>query len=340
MYMRTSSRCREQFTSSTPLASTTQVEATPRCSARYSKDVPLHGIIYLHRITDVRMQGSAKKNLLMFKKLCGDDALRKVVLATTMWDKVPVHEAKERESQLVTTPEFWGFMISKGSTVYRHNNSVESAIRIIEKLACDNSTVTLDLQSQMVDRNQNLSETAAGRELESELIKERQKIAAEIKDAQEQMKEAMRLRDKEAEQALRELKEDYTTRMTRLERDNQQLRIDTARLREEQIERLEKALEAQSKAHAEELGNLQEMKVRIKKANESIGKKKVNTNNSLPCISPSVIAPMSASRNTSSNTSRNSQSFSLSLYRNLWTLNGPLNSWQYVLIYFDNLKVG
>lgn len=194
-------------------------------------------------------------------------------------------------------------MISKGSTVYRHNNSVESAIRIIEKLACDNSKVTLDLQSQMVDRNQNLIETAAGRELESELIKEKQKFAAEIKDAQEQMKEAMRLRDKEAEQALRELKEDYTTRMARLERDNQQLRIDTARLRDEQIERLEKALEAQSKAHAEELGNLQERKVQIEKANNSIREKKANTNKGLAHISPSVNAPMSAFKTLSSNIS-------------------------------------
>lgn len=58
-------------------------------TASYSNRVFPHGIIYLHRISDVRMQGSAKKNLLMFKKLCGDDALRKVVLTTTIWYKVP-----------------------------------------------------------------------------------------------------------------------------------------------------------------------------------------------------------------------------------------------------------
>lgn len=50
----------------------------------YSNKMLLHDVIYLHRITDVRMQDSAKKNLLMFKKLCDDDALRKVVLVTTM----------------------------------------------------------------------------------------------------------------------------------------------------------------------------------------------------------------------------------------------------------------
>lgn len=142
-------------------------------NASYDNKVLLHGIIYLHRISDVRMQGSAKKNLLMFKKLCGDDALRKVVLTTTMWDKVPPREAEEREKQLIETPEFWGFMVSKGSITYRHYNTVESAIRIIEKLARENNTVTLDLQNQMINQHRTLDETAAGRELQSELIKER-----------------------------------------------------------------------------------------------------------------------------------------------------------------------
>lgn len=46
--------------------------------------VKLAGIVYLHRINDTRLGGSAMKNLRMFKKLCGDDALSCVVLATTM----------------------------------------------------------------------------------------------------------------------------------------------------------------------------------------------------------------------------------------------------------------
>jgi hypothetical protein len=64
----------------------------------------LNGIIYLHRISDSRMKGSAKKNLLMFEKLCGEDALKKVILVTTMWDKVPLDEAEAREKQLSRHP--------------------------------------------------------------------------------------------------------------------------------------------------------------------------------------------------------------------------------------------
>lgn len=45
--------------------------------------VKLSGIIYLHRITDPRMTGSIRRNLLMFKKLCGEDSFSSVTLATT-----------------------------------------------------------------------------------------------------------------------------------------------------------------------------------------------------------------------------------------------------------------
>src|SRR4051794_37978067 len=45
----------------------------------------LAGVIYLHRITDPRMGGSALKNLEMFQKLCGTGSLPSVILTTTMW---------------------------------------------------------------------------------------------------------------------------------------------------------------------------------------------------------------------------------------------------------------
>lgn len=78
----------------------------------YTAHIKLSGIIYLHRISDVRMQGSAKKNLFMFKKLCGNDALKNVILATTMWDRVSQSEGDARELELTSTMDFWGWMMS------------------------------------------------------------------------------------------------------------------------------------------------------------------------------------------------------------------------------------
>lgn len=39
----------------------------------YQNNVRLAGILYLHRIGDNRLGGTAMKNLRMFKKLCGDE---------------------------------------------------------------------------------------------------------------------------------------------------------------------------------------------------------------------------------------------------------------------------
>lgn len=216
----------------------------------------------------------------MFKKLCDEDALKKVVLATTMWDNVPRRQAEEREKQLIETPEFWGFMISKDSVTYRHDNTVESAVRIIEKLAGDNTKMTLDIQNQMVNENHTLVETAAGKELESELRKERQKWAAELKEAQEQMKEAIRLRDQESEEALQEVKNDYVSRLERLERDNRRLHVDTERLHKERTERLEKALEQQREETANILRKLQERDI------QEASKTKEQATKATPALEP------------------------------------------------------
>jgi hypothetical protein len=44
------------------------------------------GIIYFHRISDPRMEGSTIKQLQLFRELCGDDSgmLKNVILATTV----------------------------------------------------------------------------------------------------------------------------------------------------------------------------------------------------------------------------------------------------------------
>lgn len=59
------------------------------------------------------MQGSAKSNILLFRQLCGDNALQKVVLATTMWDVVDGEIGAKRERELVEKKDFWGYMVSK-----------------------------------------------------------------------------------------------------------------------------------------------------------------------------------------------------------------------------------
>ncbi|KAF5639625.1 hypothetical protein F52700_4007 [Fusarium sp. NRRL 52700] len=191
----------------------------------YKHEIRLHGIVYLHRISDVRMQGSAKKNLVTFKELCGEDALKKVVLASTMWDIVPEDKATKREQELKDTPEFWGWMLSKGSSIHRYNNTAESAREIILSLAGHNAPIATDLQKQMVDEGKSLDQTSAGQGLKSELLKERQKLTKERQDLQALIKEAQREHDVDTEEALQEESDRYAVLIKRAEESAKALQI-------------------------------------------------------------------------------------------------------------------
>lgn len=63
----------------------------------YKDHITLSCILYLHRIIDIRLGGTGLRNLIMFRKLCGDDFYPRVALVTTMWDRVPRAEAEARE---------------------------------------------------------------------------------------------------------------------------------------------------------------------------------------------------------------------------------------------------
>jgi len=46
------------------------------------------------------MVGTAFRSLRMFGRPCGDNPAEKVILMTTMWDKISVDKGKEREGEL------------------------------------------------------------------------------------------------------------------------------------------------------------------------------------------------------------------------------------------------
>lgn len=222
----------------------------------YKEKIMLHGIIYLHRISDARMQGSAKRNLVMFKKLCGQDALKRVILVTTMWDKVSENEGIAREQELLDTQEFWGYMRDNGSICRRHMNQAPTAKDIIDSLARHRSTIATNIQQQMVDNNRPLEETDAGKELEKELNKERAIWAKRIKETEELMKEALEEQDREAQRALAEERKRYTRMFRETEQKTESLKDTIEDLMEQhqrnqlkhdkEVARLAKRLESQA----------------------------------------------------------------------------------------------
>lgn len=131
----------------------------------YDEGVLLSGIIYLHRISDNRMEGSETLNLRMFKKLCGMDNLKNVILATTMWDLTPEADALRREGNLRDI--FWKDMLAKDSTMERIYKQPGFAKTLVRKVLSNDRMVTR-LQEQMGAGKQ-LRDTDAGAEMTKEL---------------------------------------------------------------------------------------------------------------------------------------------------------------------------
>ena len=141
---------------------------------RYEKQIKLAGIIYLQRITDNRMAGTPHHNLRMFRELCGNRAMKKVVLVTTSWDKASGLEKDlqtflRREQQLIDN--HWKIMIDHGASTARFSNSVDSAWNIIDIILKQQESEVLLLQEEIVDLKRALNETQIGKIIYSDLLR-------------------------------------------------------------------------------------------------------------------------------------------------------------------------
>ena len=167
----------------------------------FSSGSRLNGVIYLQSIQNVRLQGSALDYLLVFKKLCGNDGLKNIILATTFWDMVEERVAVQREIELCE--KFWARLIDKGASIARVSASSKDRYALIERVARNNGKFVLEVQKEVVQQGRDFMNTGAGRlayatalqsserELkagfESEKNKHRLLISKKIKDANQRL---------------------------------------------------------------------------------------------------------------------------------------------------------
>jgi hypothetical protein len=190
----------------------------------YEGDTRLNGVIYLHSLVNVRMEGSALRNLKMFRQLCGNEPLKNVILATTFWGEVNREVAEKREEELRTTPEFWGSMLSRGSTMKRLTER-RSAFDIVSTLL-QKAPVTLKIQRELVEEDKSLIDTAAGQTVNEELIRLAEKHAEELSKIQQEMQEALKDHDEEMQQILDEQQRKLDKELAKVHRQQEQLRYD------------------------------------------------------------------------------------------------------------------
>jgi hypothetical protein len=203
----------------------------------YDHKIRFSGVLYLHRITDPRMSGTAIKNLEVFKLLCGVRAFPIIRLLTMHWNKLSnsseYAEAVEREKELASDPRFFQSLIEKGSRLMRHELlDQQSAKAVINSLLVVERKVDLSIQFEMVTQQKSLKETTAGRFLDQDRRLQRQKYDVELRELEQSMEEALREKDREALAEMTAEKREFYAKRERLRREREEMKVNYQQLRE------------------------------------------------------------------------------------------------------------
>ena len=129
----------------------------------------LAGIVYLHDISLSRL-ASTRKTLDIFQKLCGEDAMKRVVLCTTKWSDIYEEQGERRTEELKEI--YWKKMMESGSTVRKFEESQKSAWDVIAPIIEEDRIGKMDalqIQEELVEAKKLISDTEAGRQLQFSL---------------------------------------------------------------------------------------------------------------------------------------------------------------------------
>lgn len=220
--------------------------------SRYEEGYKLSGIIYLHRISDVRVGGIARKNFSMFRKLCGDETLKNVIIATTRWDSVDISVGEARERQLTTAKEFFQPALAKGAHLVRVSNTSSDTVHAILHAILGQTPRPVLIQREMVEQGRDITRTSAGQELISVGSAEVGRLQSQLAQLTADIRAAGEEGDDETRE---ELEEDRHGLVSRIESN----RVDPEKMRgqyEETVEDLRRKLkELRGALKEEQLAN-------------------------------------------------------------------------------------
>lgn len=220
---------------------------------KYDEKRKFSGILYLHNICEPKIGSSLQRQMAMFKKLCGDDPLKNVVVITTFWDGTESLEGGiQTETELKTKDKFFKGLVDGGSKFVRHGlYSQEEQPKdpkfqqplsiVIDLLSLD--PVFVEMQKELA-QGKAVEETSAAVELYRELqeLKRQQKRdVSELNMKIEDMKLA-NARDRELRETLEEKQRNLTAEMAQNNSDLQNT-----------MATWKKQIEADAKRHSLEL---------------------------------------------------------------------------------------
>ncbi|KAK0642997.1 P-loop containing nucleoside triphosphate hydrolase protein [Cercophora newfieldiana] len=177
-----------------------------RLATLYRAHQPLLGIVFLHRITDVRLSGSAIKNFNILQRICGPQNYDRIVLATTMWGEAAIRKggteaATGREDRLW---DYWTDMFQGKSRTVRHEDDTQESAQKILSYLIDHPSASqpLQIQRELVDQRMTLDQTDAGRYVRRELLMAKEKLDRELAELQRAVEDTTRMKNAESLRAM------------------------------------------------------------------------------------------------------------------------------------------
>ena len=190
----------------------------------------MHGVIFLHRITDIRLSASAIKMAEIVKRICGKEFYTRVALVTNMWQLLTSKEVGyQREQELLNHPKFWADFREASAPHFQHSKTKESASKILEgfirHLKCAPTRhPPLKIQIEIAQDGRPISETDAGDFLEGELVRMKQKHQRAMQQIKHDIQIAMQESDSDTAELLSESYDSTKFQLQQADRDIQILR--------------------------------------------------------------------------------------------------------------------
>ncbi|KAF2670964.1 P-loop containing nucleoside triphosphate hydrolase protein [Microthyrium microscopicum] len=202
----------------------------------YQGGTKLNGIIYLHRISDTRMEGSSLRNLRMFRKLCGDEFMKNVVLGTTFWDMVNEETGLAREAELLDTDGFFKEMKALGCDVVRITKDRDQNLKLLTRFENSQPSV-MRIQRELLE-GKSLAETAAAATISPEMAELQRINNVQAADVQYQTKRRVTISSLEMLLTRKLRQDDFENTIEKLATHQEQLRQEGEEQAREQQERL------------------------------------------------------------------------------------------------------
>ncbi|OAG24348.1 hypothetical protein CC77DRAFT_1091300 [Alternaria alternata] len=103
----------------------------------------LQGVILLQLVDGTRVYGTERRRNRLYERICGMDAYRNIVVATTMWSTVVDQAAADqRVQQRIESPEFWDSMVQGGPFATSPPPSAPNRAYIKAMILRDTSRIT------------------------------------------------------------------------------------------------------------------------------------------------------------------------------------------------------